>query len=613
MNILIADSSDLRKQLFVNVLQKQMGLDNVVACGGLDETEARLSDYFPKSKKKLDLIIFATSMAGTFLDEENTLSTAISRLRDSPAARDSARMICIEDSPAELPEGFRTTDPRFFKVTSAECQTEDSVRILVAKHTQGLFRLSLSLKNPTDRFLRAKLDSMGISAFPEGSYPILCRLVEKVCPAANSCQVAALGDGFSGASVFRLELSKNDGTSEELLLKIAPASERGKMARVHKNWPRISKELNSPLLQNTPELRLIPSKQGSLVEVHGFCAEFWQYLGGEAGMFIEWERLYQGHGATLNPNEPPNPDQVELPNREEFVAKTIRVLREGWYDASEFCGNSIALWSKRHEPDAEFDSAQPYALSEYWKTKIGAGLVELHRLGRRVRELGQPVNCDPEENWLRHRQEVEKWLEDGPAPNSVALAPLHPLVSRIHGDVNCRNVLWFKEQKRPILIDFTTFRLQGHTLQDFADMESQVIYFLMGAEESNQSFAMEWTHYHLPVWSQRQTVLVPGDLCESFVDFREVEKLNKATTPVREAEKVVRYIRSQAREIYENAPKKTSVTIGSGQFVDEYAAALLYHTIRKIGYDNSLSPFKRLLAVHASAHLIRYLNRTVGS
>lgn len=55
----------------------------------------------------------------------------------------------------------------------------------------------------------------------------------------------------------------------------------------------------------------------------------------------------------------------------------------------------------------------------------------------------------------------------------------------------------------------------------------------------------------------------------------------------------MKLIRFQAKEIWDLRSARLDTDPG---FWCEYAAALLYHTLRAIGYD-SLSPFKRLLAI----------------
>ena len=71
------------------------------------------------------------------------------------------------------------------------------------------------------------------------------------------------------------------------------------------------------------------------------------------------------------------------------------------------------------------------------------------------------------------------------------------------------------------------------------------------------------------------------------------------------AVRTVRFVRAGAYSVARQAHSRRSA-LGGLEFTTEYGAALLYHTLRAIGYD-SLSPFKRILAVLAAAELLSSL------
>lgn len=66
---------------------------------------------------------------------------------------------------------------------------------------------------------------------------------------------------------------------------------------------------------------------------------------------------------------------------------------------------------------------------------------------------------------------------------------------------------------------------------------------------------------------------------------------------------LVQMVRRSAREVQENAECPGAA---AGDFLSEYWPALLYHTVRAIGYP-SLSLFKRLLAVYSAGLILTKL------
>ena len=67
---------------------------------------------------------------------------------------------------------------------------------------------------------------------------------------------------------------------------------------------------------------------------------------------------------------------------------------------------------------------------------------------------------------------------------------------------------------------------------------------------------------------------------------------------------MVQFIRRESQKLHERAFRATLSP--KSDFMVEYFAALLYHTLRTIG-DQTLSPLKRLLAVRSAARLIHFL------
>jgi hypothetical protein len=67
---------------------------------------------------------------------------------------------------------------------------------------------------------------------------------------------------------------------------------------------------------------------------------------------------------------------------------------------------------------------------------------------------------------------------------------------------------------------------------------------------------------------------------------------------------LVQLVRRRAQEVQQNVRCPGPPP---GEFLDEYWPALLYHTVRAVGYP-SLSVFKRLLAVYSTGSILTKLH-----
>jgi hypothetical protein len=179
----------------------------------------------------------------------------------------------------------------------------------------------------------------------------------------------------------------------------------------------------------------------------------------------------------------------------------------------------------------------------------------------------------------------------------------------VHGDLNKGNILWWVDENRPLLIDFATFCEESHTLQDFANLEAQVRFALMDREDDSKLTALDFADEQLKHWKERQTFLVPS-YPAGMRAFSESESRNQKHRGCKRADELTSLIRREAFSVHTAAVRRSNVSnLATPQrFDDEYAAALLFPTLRAIGYGDSLSPFKRLLAVHSAARLISRLN-----
>ena len=129
-------------------------------------------------------------------------------------------------------------------------------------------------------------------------------------------------------------------------------------------------------------------------------------------------------------------------------------------------------------------------------------------------------------------------------------------------------------------------------------MAMESVFALMDRDAGRRLPALDFTPEQLSTWCKAERHLASGEWeAKCSIDG------NKAAG-VRRAVKLIRWVRQEARNVHAAAQNRAGIS--EPQFLTEYAVALLYHTLRTIGYE-SLSPFKRLLAIYSSARLIELL------
>ena len=171
--------------------------------------------------------------------------------------------------------------------------------------------------------------------------------------------------------------------------------------------------------------------------------------------------------------------------------------------------------------------------------------------------------------------------------------------SPIHGDLNRNNLIYWCDKNQVMLIDFSTYQNNGHTLQDFAHIETQIVFGLMDRESDSHLPALDYTAEQLDHWINLQDHLYSQDL---FV--MDEFDAGPGGQGVGRAESLIRFVRHRALATWESR----LTTDARDQLNVEYRASLLYYTLRSIAFD-SLSPFKRLLAAYSSWRLLEYFDK----
>jgi hypothetical protein len=162
-------------------------------------------------------------------------------------------------------------------------------------------------------------------------------------------------------------------------------------------------------------------------------------------------------------------------------------------------------------------------------------------------------------------------------------------------------MVWL-EHEHPFLIDFPFYQEAGHALQDFARLETELKFALLDRQKDSpekQLKAFEHTYSQMSIWQEMEDRLI--------ADWKQKNSGWPAkgyTGNVRLCFEFVQLIRNRALAVQQN---DKCPGLPAGDFLTEYWPALLYHTVRSIGYP-SLSVFKRLLAVYSAGSILTELN-----
>ncbi len=444
---------------------------------------------------------------------------------------------------------------------------------------------------PKDIVLRQQLSLLDSECRGEVLETRLGYFATRYMPNCRRVEIVRLTQGFSGALVIRAVLTPRDpgGLKYDMVLKVSPTSDFWKVQRVIEHWPLIEKAFKGELEHSVPTF--VQTASGSPIVSHRqLHVEAWRYLGGDLGKFKEFGEIY----CTPVTDDPPPGDVLRA---------TFRMLNAAWHsDAAGFRDSS--LWDKHDATYPDKPASPPYQLTAWWKAQILGALHELERVAPRLESKNSPLE---RMSWKNDRKLIEEWILKGPRPGSIASKKRRVITSPVHGDLNHHNLLWSHALNRPFLIDFATFHPEGHLVQDFAMIESQLHLALMDCEESSANPELDWSSSQFEEWMKRLPDLVPES--EPLAAFKPLDSTEPKLQGIRFAEGLIMLVREEAARIYLKASQKLG---GVSGFDDEYCTALLFETLRMVAFRMSLSPFKRILAAQSSARLIRRLNHPAG-
>ncbi|HEX8719934.1 MAG TPA: hypothetical protein VF736_04775 [Pyrinomonadaceae bacterium] len=420
-------------------------------------------------------------------------------------------------------------------------------------------------------------------------------------------EVGRLGQGASGAKVFRVRPSGAGDGAKEYFLKLSPSADFWKIRlEVEKHAAarqRLGVEdysihfvkLVAPRVKNeSPEHGL--EEVVSYGNWHAVCYDF---LGeSEFGKFIDLETAIVAPAGDLAARtrgtryeaDPPDATAV-LALRHRLFETALEWLTRNWY-AKEgvWRRETRALWETVDTPDSTYPVMPPYQLAGKSKAFV------LSFLDSNSAKLGERFF----DGWAEYRRSVWGLVERGRGATGAPLLDreLSVVLSPAHGDMNANNLLlWLDRPEHPFLIDFPFFQEAGHALQDFARLEVEIKLALMDRQADSppgELQALDYTYTQVALWKEMEDHLLSPDWQRDKTDWA----AGAYTANVNFCLGLVRGLRVKALEVQRQGGA------AAPDFLAEYLPALLYHTVRAVGYD-TLSIFKRLLSVYSAGRILR--------
>jgi uncharacterized protein associated with vWA-MoxR-VMAP ternary system len=454
--------------------------------------------------------------------------------------------------------------------------------------------------------LREQVRSLSESRSLEEGQKILSHLIRKLFK-CNKAHIAQLGQGLSGSKVFRIiPSSDQEEDIKEFILKVSPVSDSWKIELEVERYMYAKKQLgvegysiHFPLLVGSRFALESNSHDAPRVIYHErWCAICYDFLGEKKlGKFIDLATVFIIPSADLIEKTRDTPFELPLKGtvgteqlRLRLFTTALQWLCQNWYMASTPPVRAERkMWETRDTLPKQYPPLPPYRLSGKSKGHVLSFLdSDLATFGERLVE-----------SWKNCRANVQELVECRRVTGIEGLdGKLLVRLSPAHGDLNANNLLiWLDKLDHPFLIDFPLYQEAGHALQDFARLEVEVKFGLMDRQldsAEKELIALDYTFSQMAVWKEMEDHLLSSNWHEpkkEWLAFGFVSNVDSCL-------KVTQLLRSKAIEVQQQGKTASTPT-----FNEEYSPALLYHTVRAIGYD-SLSIFKRLLAVYSAGQMI---------
>lgn len=608
--ILIGDPNQERFDLLNELFSQEFALN---------ATQARTFDelMIKARKSTWTLILIADDLPYSYAVNIISLPANLLQLE---ATNPHSMIGCIL-SEKERPDlrGFTRRNPAYIYVPTSQLTTTDRERILREfsrefSHTLPNVPRPPAVYFENDPRLREQIRSISNNFTLEDGQKHLSYIVRCFFD-CDEVEVGKFLQGKSRMPLFRVRPKKANEIIGEFIIKLvdrtdlwkiklevrqqAEAKERLGVAdyKMHFVGPRL------PLLPvdfNDPELRYVAQHANWLAVCYDFLSggmAFGRFLDLEAALIIAPEEIVQRtQGTILALKSTSRPRVVEF--RIKILETALNWLCRNWYMKPDLVRREVErIWDVHDGPDYQHLAFPPYRLNR--KTK---GFIRNFLDGESIKMGGRLFS-----NWDAMYRKVQYFIGESEElfKKSQLREELSVILSPVHGNLNANNILLNLEHTSyPFLMDFSFYQQLGHALQDFAKLEAEIKYALMDRQASSSIEglpAFDQTFSQTPLWQEMENHLLSDNWPKKKSHWHNEGYKDNVNLCLR----LVQLIRRKALEVQKQSLNKQTIP----PFFNEYLPALLYHTLLAIGSE-SLSVFKRLLAVHSAANILERLEQS---
>ena len=602
--VLIGDANQGRVGLLQKIFAEEFSVEAVIAQNS-DEVTKLAANF------SWNVILIATSLP---VPPKIGISVYFDALRVLVPKR---KLACIygEDGPPKFSGTSSRWTPLFVPAVGLG---EKERRQIIGQFRQWL---SWSPRWPNveldnDLLLHEQVRSLTGSRKLDVGKALLAQLVRGffVC---NNVIVARLGQGKSGSRVFRIRPEPVPAGNPEFVLKLVDKTDEWKIRSEIAGHQKARQLLDQQFRKHITDLCQTCSPQAppssDLFEhVASTSGNTWQAIcygflgGGKLGQFIDLETLLIAEAKVLSKRASPK-KPAGLPfdfapatirqDRQEALKMVLEWLCRQWYSNKPRKEPEL-LWKTPDALSNSYSALPPYRFTGKAKQRIIAFLDSFDaQLGERFRLPVSPPSWSDRVALIRELLSKDSGKTDFGKLDS----PLNVLLSPAHGDLNAANVLlWLEQKDHHFLIDFPFYQESGHVVQDFARLEVEMKFMLLDRQADSPASelpAFDYTPMQIALWLELEEHLLNDwkQLRPREEDW--VQPGHKANVIC--CLELIQIIRNTAEDVYRQAGS-------ADNFPDEYWAALLYHTLRVLGYP-TISIFKRLFAVYSASSILEKL------
>lgn len=606
--VLIADVNQQRMKLLKGLFEQEFSEVEFIHVQTFQEVQQQAGTNTWK------MILFSSKLPYSSENNSAILQYYFSELNQIPSV-----LVCLfgENGMPELHESFQGR--KFLYVPAIESSFSQERRKLTSE-----FRQCLNWSPPLPEIiledhplLHEQVRSLHENRKLDAGKALLAQLVRGffVCDKAN---VARLGQGKSGSRVFRIRPEPCSAANPEFVLKLVEKRDNWKIRSEITGHQKAREFLAQPFRQHITYLCQTCSPKASPLpdmfeHVTSTSADTWQaicygFLGGERlGQFVDLESVLIAESSKLSKKvssvKKPNQQFAFTPSeiradRQAMLGKILEWLRGQWYDLAQANQETKQLWETTDAQPEYYSALPPYRFTSKAKERIIAFLDSFDaQLGER---FSLPVSPP---NWGERVALIRELLsKDGEATNFSKMdTPLNFLLSPAHGDLNAANILlWLEQREHFFLIDFPFYQEWGHAVQDFARLEVEMKFMLLDRQADSPASelpAFDYTPSQMALWLELEEHLLNDWKLPKPQEQNWQQQGHKMNVIC--CLELIQLIRNTVEDVYRQAG-------AANNFSDEYWAALLYHTLRVLGYP-TVSIFKRLFAIYSASSLLTKL------